>query len=82
MSTLTSGRVGGTPGKVNPILLAFREHVIWDEEFGPEEDMELSVLDQWVHWMTYGDQEVSDDPEDIQHAEQVIFRLAHCRKLR
>ena len=66
----------------NPILLALREHIAWDAEHGPEEDMELTPLEQWEHWLKWGDQEVTDDPAAIKLAEQVVFRLAAISRMR
>lgn len=61
--------------EVNDILAAFRDHLLWHKQHGPEQDMALSPLDQWVAWLQNGDQGVTDDEDMIRHAEQVIFRL-------
>lgn len=66
----------------NPILVAFREHVMDYVNNGMQDtdpDMKLDPLEQWCHWLHWGDQEVSDDRAHIEHAERVIFGLRNWR---
>jgi hypothetical protein len=68
--------------EVNPILQAFREHVMDYVQNGMQDsdpDMKLDPLDQWCHWLQWGDQEVSDNRAHIEHAERVIFGLRNWR---
>lgn len=62
----------GTGNGLNPILFAMRLHKLFPDN---EPENQMPVIDQWAHWMQHGDQEVSDDPAHIRHAEQIIGRL-------
>lgn len=62
---------------LNPLLVRFREHEASGND--PEETV-LTPLEEWLHWMHWGDQEVTDDEDAIEHAHKVFKRLAAFRR--